>query len=115
VQGEVPNPLNPPTGCAFHPRCPQALPVPNTLGARRDHDLANPTRVRIAHHRLERLVVLPHVHERGVGHVSPGKQLYAFKEETITDRERVLVTIERNDHPERRIFTRSDGSVSVEG
>ncbi len=24
VQGEVPNPLNPPTGCAFHPRCPKA-------------------------------------------------------------------------------------------
>ena len=24
VQGEVPNPLNPPTGCAFHPRCPLA-------------------------------------------------------------------------------------------
>ena len=24
VQGEVPNPLNPPTGCTFHPRCPQA-------------------------------------------------------------------------------------------
>ena len=24
VQGEVPNPLNPPTGCAFNPRCPQA-------------------------------------------------------------------------------------------
>ena len=22
VQGEVPNPLNPPTGCTFHPRCP---------------------------------------------------------------------------------------------
>ena len=24
VQGEVPNPLNPPKGCAFHPRCPLA-------------------------------------------------------------------------------------------
>lgn len=24
VQGEIPNPLNPPTGCSFHPRCPLA-------------------------------------------------------------------------------------------
>ncbi|MFY7866551.1 ABC transporter ATP-binding protein [Roseateles sp.] len=24
VQGEVPNPLNPPNGCSFHPRCPKA-------------------------------------------------------------------------------------------
>ena len=24
VQGEVPNPLNPPAGCAFNPRCPHA-------------------------------------------------------------------------------------------
>lgn len=27
VGGEVPNPLNPPTGCAFHPRCPQATAI----------------------------------------------------------------------------------------
>ena len=24
VEGEVPNPIDPPAGCAFHPRCPFA-------------------------------------------------------------------------------------------
>jgi len=26
VTGEIPNPINPPSGCAFHPRCPVATP-----------------------------------------------------------------------------------------
>ena len=25
IQGELPSPLNPPAGCSFHPRCPQAM------------------------------------------------------------------------------------------
>src|SRR6266849_2587798 len=26
LTGEVPNPMNPPAGCRFHPRCPQVMP-----------------------------------------------------------------------------------------
>ena len=31
VTGEIPSPLNPPTGCHFHPRCPRAVDVPGGL------------------------------------------------------------------------------------
>jgi oligopeptide/dipeptide ABC transporter ATP-binding protein len=30
LSGEVPNPMNPPAGCRFHPRCPRALPQCST-------------------------------------------------------------------------------------
>jgi peptide/nickel transport system ATP-binding protein len=49
VSGEVPNPLNPPSGCAFNPRCPHAndrcrneRPVLHTVGG-----------IRIACHAVE--------------------------------------------------------------
>lgn len=42
LQGEIPSPLNPPTGCSFHPRCPKATavcktqtPTPREIGPRR--------------------------------------------------------------------------------
>lgn len=44
IEGEIPNPISPPTGCAFHPRCPLAFepcPVKNPpLTARGDREVA---------------------------------------------------------------------------
>ena len=46
VQGEVPNPLNPPSGCAFHPRCPHA----NARCSSERPELADLQGIRIACH-----------------------------------------------------------------
>jgi oligopeptide/dipeptide ABC transporter ATP-binding protein len=45
LSGEVPSPIDPPTGCAFHPRCPSAMPecsqVTPTLEAKtQDHQVS---------------------------------------------------------------------------
>jgi peptide/nickel transport system ATP-binding protein len=49
VQGEVPNPLNPPSGCAFHPRCPHA----NARCASERPALVEIKGVRVACHAVE--------------------------------------------------------------
>ncbi len=49
VQGEVPNPLNPPSGCAFHPRCPHA----NTRCASERPRLLSIKGVEVACHAVE--------------------------------------------------------------
>jgi len=49
VAGEVPNPLNPPTGCAFHPRCPHA----NARCSSEKPEMKNYTGVRVACHAVE--------------------------------------------------------------
>ncbi|MEO0730391.1 MAG: oligopeptide/dipeptide ABC transporter ATP-binding protein, partial [Pseudomonadota bacterium] len=42
IEGEIPNPISPPSGCAFHPRCPLAndrcrseVPEPLAAGSAR--------------------------------------------------------------------------------
>ena len=45
IRGEIPSPIAPPTGCHFHPRCPQALPrcateVPTLRGIAIHHQSA---------------------------------------------------------------------------
>jgi peptide/nickel transport system ATP-binding protein len=49
VQGEVPNPLNPPGGCAFHPRCPHA----NSRCATERPSLLTVGQVQVACHAVE--------------------------------------------------------------
>jgi len=31
IAGEIPNPINPPPGCHFHPRCPHVMPQCRTV------------------------------------------------------------------------------------
>jgi peptide/nickel transport system ATP-binding protein len=49
VQGEVPNPLNPPSGCAFHPRCPHA----NARCSAERPELASFKGIQVACHAVE--------------------------------------------------------------
>ncbi len=49
VSGEVPNPLSPPTGCAFHPRCPHA----NARCAQERPQMLPLADVRVACHAVE--------------------------------------------------------------
>ena len=46
VTGEIPNPINPPSGCTFHPRCPQVMDMCRTLIPR---DYPTPTGTAACH------------------------------------------------------------------
>ncbi len=50
LRGELPSPINPPTGCAFHPRCPQVMDICRTT-APEIRDLGN---CRVACHAVEK-------------------------------------------------------------
>jgi len=45
LEGDVPTPLNPPTGCRFHPRCPKRMPIcsktePEKIEISKDHSVS---------------------------------------------------------------------------
>src|SRR6201996_3488360 len=53
VKGEIPNPINPPAGCAFNPRCPQAFDLcrretPKLVDGVACHAVNNPAEVAIS-------------------------------------------------------------------
>lgn len=48
LQGDIPSPLNPPSGCPFHPRCPEAIPVCSQ---------AMPPEYEVAEHHMTRCVL----------------------------------------------------------
>ncbi len=55
VQGEVPNPLSPPAGCAFHPRCPHA----DTRCAQERPELLMQATTRVACHAVQEGRLVP--------------------------------------------------------
>ena len=50
LTGDVPSPLDPPSGCAFHPRCPHASEVPGERCARERPELASSHERQVACH-----------------------------------------------------------------
>ena len=71
VQGEVPNPLNPPRGCSFHPRCPHA----NERCKAERPALLSIRGVKIACHAIEEGRLKPELRSAGRQQVLAAKQL----------------------------------------
>ena len=55
LKGDVPNPLNPPTGCPFHPRCPFTTAVCREMPPFLENQSGPAPRHRVACHRAEKV------------------------------------------------------------
>lgn len=71
VRGEVPNPLNPPSGCSFHPRCPHA----DARCKAQQPSIQSIAGVRIACHAIEEGRLQPEPRSAGRDHVLAAEQL----------------------------------------
>jgi peptide/nickel transport system ATP-binding protein len=69
VKGEVPNPVDPPTGCTFHPRCPHAFercPVEEPGMTRIVHVDHGPEELQERHRQVGDVGALPRAEQLGV-------------------------------------------------
>jgi peptide/nickel transport system ATP-binding protein len=81
LQGDVPSPIDPPSGCRFHPRCPQSLEMAEAEGIEGPHPRCvneepelrshGPMQRAACHFPLERSIIGPDSEDGGEDSVAP--------------------------------------------